>query len=90
MRTSALNMSEIADDTMIQDFLVDAACAIRSTHHTVLKSTPGAAIFSRDMVFDIPYVADWNKIGRRRQEQVKINNKRENNWHQPRDHAIGD
>ena len=46
MRTSHLDMSPTVDDTMIEDFLVDAAWAIRSTYHTVLKSTPGAAIFN--------------------------------------------
>ena len=40
-----------------------AAWAIRSTYHTVLKASPGAAIFGRDMLFDIPFLADWNKIG---------------------------
>jgi len=41
----------------------NAVWAIRSTYHTVLKASPGAAIFGRDMLFDIPFVADWNKIG---------------------------
>ena len=68
MRTRALDMSPTVDDTMIEDFLVDAAWAIRSTYHTVLKSTPGAAIFGRDMLFDIPFVADWNEIGPRNQK----------------------
>ena len=90
MRTSNLDMSETVNDEMIEDFLVNAAWAICSTYHTVLKSTPGAAIFGRDMLFDIPYVADWNVIGRRRQEQVEINNKRENKRRQPHDYAIGD
>ena len=89
MRTRELDMSETIEDTMIEDFLVDAAWAIRSTYHTVLKSTPGAAIFGRDMLFDIPYVADWNDIGRRRQEQVESTNKRENKSRLPHDYAIG-
>ena len=66
MRTNGLDMSPTITDAMITDFIVDAAWAIRSTYHTVLKSTPGAAIFGRDMLFDIPYIADWNEIGRRR------------------------
>ncbi len=47
----------------IDVFLSDAAMAIRSTYHTVLKASPGAAIFGRDMLFDIPFIADWKKIG---------------------------
>ena len=78
-------------DTMITDFIVDAACqfAIRSTYHTVLKSTPGAAIFGRDMLFDIPYIANWNDIGRRRQEKVNKDNQRENLTHLPFDYVVG-
>jgi hypothetical protein len=44
-------------------FLDNAAWAIRSTYHTVLKASPGAAIFRCNMLFDIPFIADWNKIG---------------------------
>eukprot|EP00957_Ditylum_brightwellii_P165752 12619983-Ditylum_brightwellii.AAC.1 len=68
MRTSTIDISHTIDDTMIEDFLVNAAWAVFSTYHTMLKSTPGAAIFGRDMLFDIPYEADWTEIGCRRQE----------------------
>jgi hypothetical protein len=39
-------------------------------YHTVLKTSPGAAIFGRDMLFDIPFLADWSKIGKYRQERI--------------------
>jgi hypothetical protein len=62
----------------IDAILTDAAWAIRSTYNTVLKASPGAAIFGRDMLFDIPYIADWKKIGDSRQRQTDLNNLREN------------
>jgi hypothetical protein len=40
---------------------------ICSTYHMLLKASPGAAIFECDMLFDILLVADWKKIGERRQ-----------------------
>ena len=46
--------------------------------HMVLKTVPGAAIFGQDMMFDIPYIADWTDIGKRRQALVDQNNAREN------------
>ncbi len=47
--------------------------AICSTYHTVLKkASPGAAIFGWDVLFDIPFLADWNKIGDYRQSQTRI------------------
>jgi hypothetical protein len=27
------------------------------------ETLPGVAIFGRDMLFDIPFLADWSKIG---------------------------
>ena len=90
MRTSNLDMIETVKDTMIGDFLVNVAWAICSTYHIILKSTPRAAISGRDMLFDIPYVADWNIIGQLRQEQVERINRRENKSCLPYDYAIGD
>ena len=63
MRTSGINMSQMVDSNDIDAFLTNAAWAIRATHHTVLQSTPGTAIFGWDMLFNIPYIADWNAIG---------------------------
>jgi hypothetical protein len=51
---------------------------IRSTYHTVLTASPGAAKFERDMLFDIPFIADWRKIGDYRQRQTDLNNLRKN------------
>ena len=61
----------------------------RSTYHTVLKASPGAAIFGRDMLFDIPYIADWNKIGDYRQCQTDFNTKHENNSQIDYDYKVG-
>jgi hypothetical protein len=45
LRTAKLNMAESVNASDIDIFLADAAWAICSTHHTVLKALPGAAIF---------------------------------------------
>ena len=89
IRTRFLDMSPTVNDTMIEDFSVDASWAICSTYHTLLKSTPGSTICGRDMLFDIPFVADWNEIRQCRQEQVESTNTRENNPQLPHDYAIG-
>ncbi len=59
-------------------FLDNAAWAIRSTYHTVLKASPGAAIFGWDMLFNILFMADWRKIGERRQLLTNHGNQRKN------------
>ncbi len=67
LQTFNLDMQDTVNAEMIDDFLVSAAWAICSTHHTVLKSLPGADVFGRDMLFDIPYIAVWSEIWKRRQ-----------------------
>jgi hypothetical protein len=89
MRTSEMDMADDVTSEDIDTFLVNAAWAVRSTYHTVLRSTPGAAIFGRDMLFDIPYLADWNAIGKRRQDLVDQNNARENARRIDFDYAVG-
>jgi hypothetical protein len=45
LRTVELDMAKSVNASDIDIFLADAAWAICSTHHTVLKASPGAAIF---------------------------------------------
>jgi hypothetical protein len=78
MRTSEIDMAESVEPADIDTFIDNAAWAIHSTYHTVLKATPGAAIFGRGMLFDIPFIADWKQIGEHRQRQTDLGNKREN------------
>ena len=78
LRNSEIDMATSVDPSNIEAFLTDAAWAICSTYHTVLKASPGAAIFGRDMMFDIPFLADWNKIGDHRQHKTDLNTEREN------------
>jgi hypothetical protein len=65
--TSKLDMAKTVKASDIDVFLSDAAWAICSTYHTVLIASPDAAIFGQDMLFDILFIADWQKIGEHRQ-----------------------
>jgi hypothetical protein len=58
LRTAKPNMAELVNASDIDVFLSDTAWVICSTHCTVLKASPGAAIFGRDMLFDIPFIVD--------------------------------
>jgi hypothetical protein len=59
-------------------FLDNAAWAICSTYHMVLKASPGAAIFGGDMLFDITFMADWCIIGEQRQSLTNRGNQHKN------------
>jgi hypothetical protein len=76
--TAELEMADSVTPDDVDVFLDNVAWAIRSTYHTVLKASPGAAIFGRGMLFDIPFVADWHKIGEQRQSLTDRGNQQEN------------
>jgi hypothetical protein len=76
--TAELDMANSVTPDDVDVFLDNAAWAIHSTYHMVLKASPGAAIFGRDMLFDIPFVADWCKIGEQRQSLTDHGNQQEN------------
>jgi hypothetical protein len=76
--TVELDMADSVTPDDVNVFLDNLAWAIRSTYHTVLTASPGAAIFGQDMLFNIPFVADWRKIGEQRQSLTNRGNQREN------------
>ena len=59
IRTSELDMADSVAPNDVDVVLTNASCAIRSTYHTVLKASPGAAVFGRDMLFDIALEKNW-------------------------------
>jgi hypothetical protein len=89
LRTSELEMAEMVKASDIDVFLSDAAWVVCSTYHTVLKASPGAAIFGRDMLFNIPFIAEWQKIGEHRQRLPDLNNARENKGRIDYDYKVG-
>jgi hypothetical protein len=89
LRTSELNMAELVKTSDIDVFLSDAAWAVNSTYHTVLKASPGAAIFGQNMLFDIPFIADWQNVGKFRQRLTDLSNPRENKGRIDYDYEVG-
>ncbi len=90
MRTSEIDMAESVEPADINTFIDNAAWAICSTYHTVLKASPGAAIFGRDMLLDLLFISDWKRIGEYRQRQTDRSNKCENKTRVDFDYKIGD
>jgi hypothetical protein len=67
--TAELDMANTVETSDIDAFLTDAIWAIPSNYFTVLKASLG----TWDMLFDIPFLTDWNKIGDHRQCQTDLN-----------------
>jgi hypothetical protein len=88
--TAELDMAKTVTPNDINVSLDNSAWAICSTYHTVLKASAGTAIFGRDMLFDIPFIAHWNKIGDYRQCQTDLNMAREYSKQVDYDYKVGD
>jgi hypothetical protein len=93
LHTADIDTTDTVNESDIADFLTNAAWAVCSTYHAVLKTSPGAAIIGWDMLLDIPFLANWSKIGECRQKQTDKNTDRENSarvdWdYQPNDKVL--
>jgi hypothetical protein len=88
--TSELDMAKTITPDDVNVFLDNAAWAICSIYHTVLKASPSATILGRDMLFDIPFIADWNKIGDYRQHQTNLSTAHKNSKQVDYDYKVGD
>jgi hypothetical protein len=89
LHTAELDMAKLVNASDIDVFLSDTAWAIHSTYHTVLKASPDAAIFGRDMFFDIPFIADWKKIREHRHQLTDLNTACENKGRIDYDYKVG-
>jgi hypothetical protein len=87
--TAELDMAKLVKASDINVFLSGAAWAICSTYYTVLKASPGAAIFGQDMLFDIPFIAGWKKIGEHRQRQTDCDTAHENKGRIDYEYKVG-
>jgi hypothetical protein len=62
------NMSKARD--IVDDALATAMHAMRTTVATTLGSAPGPLAFSRDMFLNVPLVADWKTIARKKESNT--------------------
>jgi hypothetical protein len=90
LRTAEIDMANSVTPDDVDVFLNNAAWAICCTYHTVLKTSPGAAIFGQNMLFDILFVADWHKIGEHRQSLTDCRIQRKNAKRIDYDYRVGD
>jgi hypothetical protein len=90
LRTAELDMADSVTPNDTNVFLDNAAWAIHSTYHRVLKASPDAAIFGRVMLFDILFMAEWRKIGEQRQSLTNRGNQHKNTKQIDYDYKVGD
>jgi hypothetical protein len=76
--TAEIDMGNSVTPDEIDVFFDNVTWAICSTYHTILKASSGTAIFGRNMLFNILFMADWHKIGERRQSLTDCGNRHKN------------
>jgi hypothetical protein len=65
------------------------AWAIRSTYHTILQTTPCQLVFGRDMIHNISFKANLNRIQERKQDLIDKSNSKENKSCIPYEYKVG-
>jgi hypothetical protein len=83
---------EQQEDNPFDYFLQSTAWAIRSTYHTTLQATPCQLVFGRDMIHNIAFRENWDRIQKRKQDIISKSNQIENkNWSEiPDEYKVGD
>jgi hypothetical protein len=62
LRAFELEDRELDTDDPLDEFLQACAFAIMSTLHTTLQASPGQLVFGRDMIHEIRFEANWDRI----------------------------
>ena len=75
---------------VVDEALATAMHAMRCNVTTALGSPPGALVYARDMFLNVPLVADWTTIARRREQLVQENLRKENMKRRSYDYKVGD
>ena len=52
---------------LIDEALSTVMHAMRASVHTMLGGSPGSLVFNRDMFLNIPFIADWHVVTKRRE-----------------------
>ena len=78
---------------LVDSALATATHSLRSTVHGTLQMSPGAIVFNRDMLLNIPLIADLHAMQQRRQKLIddnliRANSKRRSKDYQPNDQVL--
>ncbi len=74
----------------VNSVLAAAQCAMRATVHQTMESSPGAAVFGRDMFVPLAQAVNMELVQERRQAIAEANNRRENARRTKHVYAVGD
>jgi len=79
-----------AAEELVDRALATAQLALRTVVHSTLGASPGAIVFHRDMLLEIPYVADLLMMRDNRQALIDYSVRRENARRYSYDYQVGE
>jgi hypothetical protein len=89
LRSFDLEKQNLEDINSFEYFLQSTTWAIRSTYHITLQATPCQLVFGRDMIHNIAFKANWNRIQERKQDLIDKSNSKENKSRIPYEYKLG-
>jgi hypothetical protein len=78
------------DDPSFASICSNVTYAMHATYHTKLQSTPAQVAYSRDMIINATYIANWKAIAARHVASTRTNNVRKNSNRLPFHYQVGD
>ena len=90
VRTTDIDMQDTCGPKMIKNIVSHVGWAMCSTYHTLIGSSPSSVFLRRDMLFDIPYIADWADMGKQRQQEGDKSSAIENKHRLSYDYKVDD
>lgn len=73
---------------MWSPILASTAYAIRCSHHSTLKATPGQLVFGRDMLLDLKLEPNYNEMWAQKQKHINYDNVIENSKRASHDYKV--
>ena len=78
LRTAELYQHKRNPSDPFTGILANCAWAIRSSVHVITRRIPAQLVFGRDMLFDVSFLTNWNKIIASKSKASTQNNERVN------------
>jgi transposase InsO family protein len=90
IRSEAIKDRHDLDNDTFLGILSAVRFAMNSTVHTTSQATPGQLVFSRDMMHNIRFEADWQYIKSRKLHRIRQNNANENKTRREHIYKVGE
>ena len=88
LRHSTKPRSESQTNELIDKALAMAIYVMRAMVHTTLGTSPGTIVIGRDMFLNIPLVADWHILKKKRKHLINYGLRRENHKQRRWDYKV--